>query len=1637
MKKRILSVFLALLMVVSIVPFGVFAEDEVLTLYASDVEADFSTQTVSVDVLVKNNPGVAGITLGVKYDDTALKLVGATDENSEVKLGAVLNEDYSGNPYYVVLYRTNNDTSNGILFTLDFEVTEDAVPGEYSVEVVVDKAKDITDQNGENVAYAVEAGCVTLVGEDFNSRVALNDSTVVYDGEYHTPALSGTGYLPDGYTVEYTCDGEDFEGAKDAGTYEVTATLKAFGYNTKTFDATLEIQPRTLGYTVGVGSREYDGTTNVNFTSNEITGIVEGDDVACEVTAQMASASVARSVAVNFDFALSGEDAHNYNVPNTPTVKAAITTRAITVTANGSKRVGEDDPAIELEILSGSLVEGDSFTGMPARVQGEEPGIYAIKKGTLALNSNYKLTFVEGEFEIIDREKQSFEAYLSVEGEPSDTVEYGYTERVLIIAEVEEDGCIPEIIGSISSSSSNQAVATVCSENGFVTIVGAGETIITVTVPGNDYYAPVEIELPLTVTKRALTITADDKTKKIGNDDPEYTYTLEGETAYDDVLEVVLSREEGEAVGTYSISAEYTLTNEASYEVTINEGEFSILDKFPQENIEVNGVQTSVTYGDEGFTVEASTTDDADFLGDITLTSSDENVLSVDGFDVTVKNTGSATLTFTAYGNDDYADYVKEFDVTVKKRAITVAADAVEKYIGQDDPALTYKITEGSLVEGDEITGELTRTAGNTAGRSYEIKIGTLSAGDNYKITYVKNYLKVLKKLDQDLEFGIKETAVYGDTGLLWEVSNGTDFNAEGLLKITPSVLDVIKINADKTFDAIGVGRVTVTASVEGNYMYNDWQHSVTVVVSKKPITINVTDASKKMENDDPQLTYTLEGETAFDDVLEVTLTREEGEALGNYDINAEYTLTGAENYTVKVNKGTFTILDKLPQTITCPEKIELTYGDAPFALEATSDFEGAQITYSLSSEDVVTLTDDNKLKIEGVGEAVVTVTADGNNDYASATKEIKVTVAPKQVSVTIHSSQSEITYGDNFEFVTFYDGFAYGETTDVIEHAVYPDTQLLDVGVYDIAMQVVEATNYTFNYVPFTLTVKPVEIELKNITFFNMEYSEDMDKALMILNVELMDYPEILAESDIRYKYEAELKTEVTQPGTYYAQVTATLEGSDAGNFCYTNEGKYGFEEDIYPVEILETYSAAELKEQITPVLSDTFVSGREPKVWIPEVPEGFEITIKEPISDGETVIIDADGNRVSGVTGVFNIVYVITDIRDADNPVTEEFNTTIEIVEVDEFGVSAIAENGTVEGEGMYTLLDDIVLKATPNSGYKFSHWLYDGEKISSSATFEFKICDIVEIAKNIEITAVFTKKSSGGGGGGGVSTPTYNVIFVDGDKTVATKIVDKGDKVTAPEAPEKQGFTFDGWFADSAFTESFDFNDGITSSITVYAKYTAVEPDDGDDDGDDKDDGEDGNDDGEEDGKWNNPFSDVSEDDWFYSYVEYATEKGLFKGMTETEFGPDVMLSRAMLVTVLYRAEGEPEIAEKAGFEDVSDDAYYAKAVAWAKANGIVNGLTSDSFAPDTLITREQFATIVYRFAQFKKVDTSVGEDTNILSYDDALQISDYAKAAIQFTVGSGVMAGRTQTTVNPKDNATRAEAATILARFFELK
>ena len=177
----------------------------------------------------------------------------------------------------------------------------------------------------------------------------------------------------------------------------------------------------------------------------------------------------------------------------------------------------------------------------------------------------------------------------------------------------------------------------------------------------------------------------------------------------------------------------------------------------------------------------------------------------------------------------------------------------------------------------------------------------------------------------------------------------------------------------------------------------------------------------------------------------------------------------------------------------------------------------------------------------------------------------------------------------------------------------------------------------------------------------------------------------------------------------------------------------------------------------------------------------------------------------------------------------------------------------------------------------------------------------------------------------------------------------------------------------------------------------------------------------------------FADLASDVWYYEAADFVLNKGIMSGVSEKEFAPQAKLTRGMVVQMLWAMDGKNAPKKDASFSDVADDAWYAEAVAWAAENGISTGYADNTFGANNNITREQMALMLCNYARIKGADMSVGENTNILSYEDAFSISEWAMSALQWACGEGVMSGKTGGYLDPTGVTTRAEAAQMLMKF----
>ena len=661
MKKRILSAIMTLAILASVISTTVFAGADP-TITVSSPTITVGTSSVDVTISLSNNPGLVSMLIGVGYDSDVLTLTKVTDA------GVLGNQSHSNdlslNPY--LLYwnngtATTNFTPNGTVVTLTFDVAASATPNDYPITVTYDKDNDaIFNVDFEPVDFAIENGKVTVQDKPKQNITGITfaDKTFNYDGTEKSITVSGS--LPTGAKVDYT----DNKG-KNAGTYNATATVKCDGYNDLTLDAKMTINKKALTVTgLTAQNKTYDATKNAIISGGSLSGVVSGDTVSAvfPTSGTFAKADVGTGIAVSIsNITLNGANADNYTLTQPTGLKANITAAPISVKADDVTIVkGSTVPALTYTITSGKLFGSDSLSGVLATTaNGSKLGSFDITQGTLKATSNYNLTFTKGTLSVVDKTPQNITVSTITEKT------YGDKSFKVVVTPDTTSG-----LNNFTYTSSNTNVAEIASD-GTITIKNAGETNITVKQDGNATYAPFEKTQKLVVKKIAITITADNKTKRVGTTDPELTYTYTGSLAGTDKFVGSLTRQSGDTVGKYDILIG-TLAINNNYDIIYNKAVFEITDKTPQ-NISIDTLEAK-TYGDATFKINV-TPDSISGLNDFTYESDNTDVaeIAADGT-ITIKSAGEANITVKQAGNDEYAAFENTQKLVVNKKPITLAS---------------------------------------------------------------------------------------------------------------------------------------------------------------------------------------------------------------------------------------------------------------------------------------------------------------------------------------------------------------------------------------------------------------------------------------------------------------------------------------------------------------------------------------------------------------------------------------------------------------------------------------------------------------------------------------------------------------------------------------------------------------------------------------------------------------------------------------------------------------------------------------------------------------------------------------------------------------------------------------------------
>ncbi len=729
---------------------------------------------------------------------------------------------------------------------------------------------------------------------------------------------------------------------EDVGEYDILqGSVDNSNYRITYVSDVLEITPRPLDIVIDDAEKQY-GDADPTFTASA-DGLHFGDVI--DGYAQREPGENVGEYEILQGTLSAGP---NYTIASVTTGTFTITPRPLAITIDDANKIyGDEDPAFEYTITSGSLVGGDEIEGAASRQAGEDVGTYGLGQGTLDAGPNYEITFTQGTF---------------------------------------------------------------------------------------------------TIDPRPIEVTADDRTKAYGDEDPSpFSYTVTaGELIGDDELSGALSRDAGESVGDYPITPG-TLGAGPNYEVTVVGGTLTIAPR----QITVTADDVSRTYGDIDPSLTWQITEGS-LVFDDTLGGTLERDSGEDADDYVIRQ-GSL-------GHDSYDITFVTGTFTIDPKPITVRAEAASKEFGESDPMLTA--VSDDLVFDDALTGSLTREPGENVG-DYAILAGTIGAGPNYTIaSFTGATLSITPRL---IELTAQDrSSTYGDAlpSNAVELTTGTLAPGDALGAATYAYDPATPVDAG-TY-AITPSAVSFTSGSVSNY---DIRYVAgTLTIDPLSVSVTIDDATKEYGDTDPVFTYDSTPDLVGDDTFSGSVARDSGESVGNYAIR-QGTLDAGSNYVLDVTGGELTItMREITVTADAAEKV---YGDVDpaltFQVTAGSLLPGDELTGSLERE-----------AGEDVGTRAITQGTLDNGNYAITFASADLTIDARPITITINNASKQ--YGeDDPAFSASVDGLVFDD-----EIRGSPQREAGEsVGTYAIGVGTLDAGD---NYIVESVTDGSFEITRQSL---------------------------------------------------------------------------------------------------------------------------------------------------------------------------------------------------------------------------------------------------------------------------------------------------------------------------------------------------------------------------------------------------------------------------------------------------------------------------------------------------------------------------------------------------------------------------
>ena len=743
---------------------------------------------------------------------------------------------------------------------------------------------------------------------------------------------------------------------------------------------------------------------------------------------------------------------------------------------------------------------------------------------------------------------------------------------------------------------------------------------------------------------------------------------------------------------------------------------------------------------------------------------------------------------------------------------------------------------------------------------------------------------------------------------------------------------------------------------------------SGTFTINKANATVKADDKSKKIGNDDPALTYSLTSGAVFP-----------GDAFTGAlarvpgEAIGSYainrdTLTLGNNYNMTFVPGTFTILPKTQQNITVSGITDKTYGDASFALTVTPDAASRLANFTCESSN------SNVAQISATGIVTIkgagqaTITVRQPGDSEYATFTFSKTLDVGKKALTITANDATATYGDAIPHFVV----TYsGFISGENESALdkKPIIAAFPAKLMAGDYDIVLSGAESSNY-RITYVKGTLRVSKRDIAVAELKVFDKQNDGTNAgtINTSTLKLAGLVEGDDVTINF---------------AKASATFASASIADdvpVTISNLELIGADAANYKLTTASLATAASIKSSMTAggiaeeIAAVPLLSIDATEIVYPIVPPGYTIVIASSSSD----VIGTDG-KVKPVAEdtVVELEFIVTN---AENPNDAAQTATLQVTVYASTRITVTltaSVGGTAAGGGEHLKNTTVTVTATPDSDYKFDGWYKGSALLSSGSAYEFKATE------NVAMTAKFTKNSTGGGGSGGGGGGSGG---------------GGGGGGTGGGGTGGGG----GGGGDGGTGSGGGGGGGTGGTGGTYIPPSRPS------------------------------FTDVASGQWYYAAVNYVVEKGLFVGTSETTFSPNNTMTRAMLVTVLWRLHGSPA-ASGSTFTDVASGQWYYAAVAWAATNNIVTGVGGNLFAPDRKVTREQMAAILYRYEQFSG---KIPRDTVANKvFADSGSISEYAKIPVAALVTQGIITGKHGNLFDPQGSATRAEVATVIHRFME--